>query len=417
MPLSAQEIIRIKRNNGNLSSDIIQEFIRGVTEQQISDAQIAAFCMACLCRGLDAIETAELTRAMAHSGTMLKWDLHRPIIDKHSTGGVGDKVSLMLAPIAAACGLAVPMIAGRGLGHTGGTIDKLESIHGFNTTLSIESFQSIVHDVGCAIIGQTAQFAPADKRLYAIRDVTATVESIPLITASILSKKLAAGLQGLVLDVKYGNGAFMAEKPMAEALAQSLYDVATAAGLPLKPVLTDMNSVLGHAAGNGVEVIEAVDYLQGTRREQNLHDVTITLVAEMLVLGGLVTDAQEGRLRALDALDSGRAFEIFEKMIRAQGGNLKHIARAPYTVDIIADRDGVLSKMNTRAIGVLLVEMKAGRAYEGAVIDLGIGFSDIAPLGTVCAAGKTVVAKAHLRELCNKDQIGASLLHSFHIKQ
>jgi thymidine phosphorylase len=405
-----QEIIRIKRDSKPLSPDMIKDFVTGVTTGAVSDAQIAAFCMAALCRGMDAIETAELTRAMAHSGTVLKWNLDRPIIDKHSTGGVGDKVSLMLAPMASACGLAVPMIAGRGLGHTGGTIDKLESIHGFNTALSIDTFQNIVRDVGCAIIGQTAQFAPADKRLYAIRDVTATVESIPLITASILSKKLAAGLQGLVLDVKYGNGAFMAEKPMAEALARSLYDVATAAGLPLKPVITDMNSVLGHAAGNGVEVVEAIEYLNGTRRDARLHEVTLLLVAEMLVLGGIVPTVEQGKQRAQESLDSGHAFDIFERMIAAQGGDLKQITHAPHVVDILADRNGILTAMDTRAIGVLLVDMKAGRAHENAAIDLGVGFTDIAPLGIICEAGKTIIARAHVQDTGDGQWIAARFL-------
>lgn len=400
-----QEIIRAKRDGNILTDAQVKEFVHGVTHNDASDAQIAAFCMAVFQRGMNPVETALLTREMAQSGTVLKWDLNGPVIDKHSTGGVGDKVSLMLAPMAASCGLYVPMIAGRGLGHTGGTVDKLDSIPGFRTNLSIDAFQKIVSDVGCAIIGQTAQFAPADKRIYAVRDVTATVESIPLITASILSKKLAAGLQGLVLDVKYGNGAFMQDKDKAQELANSLFATANEAGLKLQPVLTDMNQVLGHAAGNAVEAIEAVEYLTGARRDPRLHEVTLLLVAEMLVLGGKAKDVEEGVRLAQASLDSGRAVEIFARMIAAQGGpadfienHSRYLKTGAHIFDIFSDRDGTLTEMDTRAIGNLLVELKAGRARAEDAIDPSIGFTETAPLGTTCEKGRTLLARAHLAQ-------------------
>ncbi len=398
-----QEIIRAKRDGGTLTNAEVKEFVQGVTHNDVSDAQIAAFCMAVFAQGMNAVETAALTKTMAQSGIMLDWNLDGPVIDKHSTGGVGDKVSLMLAPMAAACGLFVPMIAGRGLGNTGCTIDNLESIPGFKTNLSIDMFQKIVAEIGCAIIGQTAQFAPADKRIYAVRDVTATVESIPLITASILSKKLAAGLQGLVLDVKYGNGAFMQDKGKAQELADSLFATAREAGLKLQPVLTDMNQVLGHTAGNAVEVIEAVEYLTGKHRDARLHEVTLLLVAEMLVLGGKAKNIEDGQRLAQASLDSGRAAEIFARMIAAQGGPddvvenySRYLKTGVQVIDIFADRDGILAQMDTRGIGNLLVALKAGRARAEDAIDGSVGLTDIAPLGTKCEAGRTLLARAHL---------------------
>jgi thymidine phosphorylase len=399
MTLLTQDIIRLKRDGKTLEDNLINDFIDGITKYDISDAQIAAFCMASFLRGLNFIECAALTRAMAHSGTVLKWQSDdRPVIDKHSTGGVGDKVSLMLAPLAAACGLRVPMIAGRGLGHTGGTIDKLEAITGFQTALSIEQFQALVNDLGCAIIGQTASFAPADKRLYAVRDVTATVESIPLITASILSKKCAAGLQGLVLDVKYGNGAFMVQPNEAESLAENIKQVGHVLGLPVTPILTDMNWVLGHAAGNAVEVIEAIDYLTGAYRDPKLHDVTMRLCDEMLLLGGLAKTQIEARQIGQSKLDSGAAYQFFEKMVAAQQGDLKNIPKADHVFDIIAHQDGVLRAMDVRAIGQLLVSLKAGRRFVEDKIDPRIGLTNIASCGTICVKGQTRLAQIHLTD-------------------
>jgi thymidine phosphorylase len=285
MSFLPQEIIRHKRDGGVLTAEQIQDFIEGLTSGRVSEGQAASFAMAVFFRGLSVPERVALTRSMTRSGEVLQWSLPGPVLDKHSTGGVGDTVSLALGPAVAACGGYVPMISGRGLGHTGGTLDKLDSIPGYASQPDLETFRRVTRDVGCAIIGQTADLAPADKRLYAIRDVTATVESIDLITASILSKKLAAGLQGLVMDVKFGSGAFMSQAADAKALAESLVLVANGAGLPTSALLTDMNEPLASAAGNAVEVAYTVDYLTGKRRDPRFHEVTVALSAEMLVLG------------------------------------------------------------------------------------------------------------------------------------
>src|SRR5262245_28290101 len=285
-----QEIIRKKRDGGVLSNAEIEHFIEGLTDGTITEGQAAAFAMAVFFRGMAMPECIVLTHAMMQSGDVLDWSregLSGPVVDKHSTGGVGDKVSLMLGPMAAACGCFVPMISGRGLGHTGGTLDKFDAIPGYQTQPDTHLFRKVVRDVGCAIIGQTANLAPADRRLYAIRDVTATVESIPLITASILSKKLAAGLQGLVMDVKTGNGAFMATLEDSRELADSIVRVATGAGVKTTALITNMDQVLGHAAGHATEMQEAIEYLTGVRREERLDQVTRELVAEMLIVGGV----------------------------------------------------------------------------------------------------------------------------------
>src|SRR5215203_4904166 len=275
-----QEIIRRKRHGARLDEAEIEAFITGLTTGRVSEGQAAAFAMAVFFRGLSVPERVALTHAMTLSGEVLSWELPGPVLDKHSSGGVGDTVSLALAPAVAACGGFVPMISGRGLGHTGGTLDKLDSIPGYASQPDIDAFRRVTREVGCAIIGQTADLAPADKRLYAIRDVTATVESIDLITASILSKKLAAGLQGLVMDVKFGSGAFMSDLDDARALAQSLVLVANGAGLPTSALLTDMNEPLASTAGNAVEVAYAIDYLTGRKREARFHEVTVELSAE-----------------------------------------------------------------------------------------------------------------------------------------
>src|SRR5882724_37086 len=296
-----QEIIRKKRDGGTLGEAEIRFLIAGLTSGAVSEGQVAAFAMAVFFRGMEMPERIALTRAMKESGTVLDWrglDLPGPVIDKHSTGGIGDKVSLMLAPIIVACGGFNPMISGRGLGHTGGTLDKLDSIPGYQSQPDLETFRKVVKEVGCAVIGQTDDLAPADRRLYAIRDVTATVESIPLITASILSKKLAAGLDALVMDVKTGSGAFMAELSGARDLARSIVDVANGAGLKTAALITDMNQALGRNVGNAVEILEAIDYLTGTVREPRLHAVTVALAGELLALGGLAVNAEAGRTKA-----------------------------------------------------------------------------------------------------------------------
>src|SRR3954469_5463939 len=291
------EVIRRKRDGATLTPEEIGFLVGGIADGGLSDAQVGALAMAFFLRGLEAGERVALTTAMRDSGTVLEWDLDRPVVDKHSTGGVGDKVSLILAPALAACGAAVPMISGRGLGHTGGTLDKLDSIAGYASTPATEVIRRVVRDAGCAIVGPTADLAPADRRLYAVRDATGTVESISLIVASILSKKLAEGLDGLVLDVKTGSGAFMAAREDAEALARALVEVATGAGLKTVALITDMNEVLGETAGNALEVRGSVDYLPGAGGEPRLHEVTVALASAVLVQSKLAADEASARER------------------------------------------------------------------------------------------------------------------------
>ena len=386
-----QEIIRKKRDGGHLSEAEIGFLVKGLTQGTITEGQIAAFAMAVFFRGMDMVERVALTRAMMDSGTVLDWRplrLGGPVLDKHSTGGIGDKVSLMLAPIVAACGAFNPMISGRGLGHTGGTLDKLDAVPGYNTAPDLELFRRVVKEVGCAVIGQTADLAPADRRLYAIRDVTATVESIPLITASILAKKLAAGLDGLVMDVKAGSGAFMPTLEDARELADSIVQVANGAGVKTSALITDMNQALGHAVGNALEVAEAVAYLTGHRREPRLHAVTMALAGEMLALGGIAPGATEGRRMAERALESGRAAERFARMIAALGGPadlLEHPARylapTPIIRPCLPDQPGWVVAKDARAVGVAVVTLGGGRRRAEDRIDHRVGFSEMAGIG------------------------------------
>ncbi len=322
------ELIRRKRDGGELNADQIEALVAGITDGTVTDAQVGALAMAIVWRGMSREERVALTGAMMRSGDVLEWHggsvlptVDRPMLDKHSTGGVGDKVSLLLAPIVAACGGAVPMISGRGLGHTGGTLDKLEAIPGYDVTPAPERFREVVAQVGCAIIGQTARLAPADGRLYAIRDATGTVESLPLIVASILSKKLAAGLDALVMDVKAGSGAFLPSLDQTRELAQAIVEVARGNGLPTSALLTDMNQVLGRSAGNAVEVREAIDVLVGSdAADARLVDVTLELSAELLVLGGIHADVARAREAAARTLSGGAAAEVFAAMTAALGG-------------------------------------------------------------------------------------------------
>jgi thymidine phosphorylase len=378
----ASEVIRRKRDGRALTAEEIGFLVSGITDGSLSDAQVGALAMAMFVRGMESGERVALTSAMTRSGEVLQWNLDRPVLDKHSTGGVGDKVSLMLAPIVAACGGAVPMISGRGLGHTGGTLDKLDSVPGYVSTPDVERLRKVVVEVGCAIVGQTAEVAPADRRLYAIRDATGTVESLPLIVASILSKKLAAGLDALVMDVKFGSGAFMAASEDAEELARALVDVAGGAGLPTVALLTDMDEVLGTTAGNAVEVREAIDYLTGTR-EPRLHEVTISLAASLIEQGGL---AEDGRAAAAQALDSGAAAERFAAMVSALGGPADFVENpdlptAPVTHAAAPERPGTVTGMDCRAVGLVVTGLGGNRRREDDVIDPAVGLTEIAPVG------------------------------------
>lgn len=415
----AQEIIRTKRDGGALQPEQIGAFVQGLVDGSWSEGQAAALAMAIFFRGMTMPERVALTQAMMRSGDVMQWasdGLPGPVLDKHSTGGVGDKVSLMLAPMVAACGGFVPMISGRGLGHTGGTLDKFDSIPGYQTAPSLPLLRQTVRGVGCAIIGQTADLAPADRRLYAIRDVTATVESVPLITASILSKKLAAGLQGLVMDVKVGNGAFAAEAAMARELADSLVRVATGAGLPTRALITDMNQVLGHSAGNAVEMREAIDFLTGTRREPRLLEVTCALGAQMLCLGGLAADEADAQSRLRQALDSGAAAERFARMVSALGGPADllerpdaHLPAAPVRLAVKAPRAGWIAGMRTRDIGVLVIELGGGRRRAADAIDHRVGLSDLVAVGQRVEQGQDL-AWVHAADTRSAEQAQAAVL-------
>ena len=419
-----QEVIRKKRDGGKLDTGEIIDFVRGIAGGGASDGQVAAFAMATFLKGMDTAETIALTQAMRDSGAVISWDRARfdgPILDKHSTGGVGDKVSLMLGPIVAACGGYVPMISGRGLGHTGGTLDKLDSIPGYQSTPDIETFQRVVGDTGCAIIGQTGDLAPADGRLYAIRDVTATVESISLITASILSKKLAAGLDVLAMDVKTGSGAFMPNRSDAMALARSIVDVASGAGVRTTALLTNMNQVLGTSAGNALEVREALDYLTGAARDSRLHTVVTALAREMLRAGGLAESDNEADAKIATVLDNGSAVERFAGMVTALGGpgNLvetpdRYLERAPVTLAARPVRDGVIQAIDTRMVGLAVVSLGGGRRRVEDRIDPAVGLSEVRGIGETVSRGEPL-ALVHARDKTMAERAAATVSAAFRI--
>ena len=384
----ARTIIATIRDGGRPSAEDLRWFAAGLASGAVTDAQAGAFAMAVLLKGIGEGGRVALTRAMRDSGQVLQWDLPGPVIDKHSTGGVGDCTSLLLAPALAACGAYVPMISGRGLGHTGGTLDKLEAIPGYQTQVETERMQRLVRDIGCAIVGASADIAPADKRLYAIRDVTGTVESIDLITASILSKKLAAGLEALVLDVKVGSGAFLPDPDQAEALARALVSTAQGAGCMARALITDMDEPLIAAAGNALEVIEVMETLTGTAVTTRLWDLTVALGGEALALGGLAADAEAGGAKIAEVLESGHAAEIFGEMVAALGGPIDFVERwpdrlpsAPVVIEVSPEDAGVVSAIDTRAVGEVVVALGGGRRRDGDRVNPSVGLSEIAALG------------------------------------
>ena len=406
-PFLAQEVIRRKREGQVLGSDEINRFIRALASGSLNDAQVGAFAMAVYLQGMTPKECAVLTIAMRDSGEVLQWDRERlrgPVIDKHSTGGVGDCVSLMLAPMLAACGAHVPMISGRGLGHTGGTLDKLSSIPGYEIQPSLTVFVEVVESTGCAIIGPTPDVAPADGRLYAVRDVTATVESVPLITSSILSKKLASGLDALVMDIKTGNGAVTPELNAANALARSLLDTASETGLKTSAVITDMNQPLAPVIGNALEVTEAGAYLTGQHQDPRLHQVVLALGSELLVTAGITPDQDQARRKLEKVLAEGSAAECFNKMVASLGGPSgfleqtdQYLPKAPVIVEVSAKTSGVVSSINTRALGLALLRLGGGRQKPNDDVDPVVGFDQCRRVGEEVDRG-SLLCRIHARD-------------------
>jgi pyrimidine-nucleoside phosphorylase len=412
------ELLAAKRDGEALPASDIGRLVAAFTEGALADYQMAAFLMATFFRGMTDAETVALTEAMLHSGRVLDLSgVPGTKVDKHSTGGVGDKVSLCLAPLVAACGVPVPMVSGRGLGHTGGTLDKLEAIPGFRTDLPVERFAQIVGDVGTCMIGQTKDIAPADKRMYALRDVTATVECVPLIVASILSKKLAEGIDGLVLDVKVGRGAFMKDEARARTLAEALVRVGTRAGKKVVALLTDMESPLGRTVGNAIETREAIEVLHGGG-PADLVECTLALGAEMLVLGGRAARVDEARKQLAAAIASGAAARTFEKMIEAQGGDPRVVAEpsrlavAPVEVVVPAESAGFVTRIDALAVGLSSVAMGAGRERADAAVDPAVGITLEAKPGARVAIGEPL-ARIHVRKESDAGPIAARLRTAF----
>ncbi|MGR3631086.1 MAG: thymidine phosphorylase [Limimaricola soesokkakensis] len=410
--MEASRLIAALRRGETLPPEAIASFTRGLADGTVSDAQAGAFAMAVCLRGLGEAGRVALTTGMRDSGDRLRWDLPGPVLDKHSTGGVGDPVSLLLAPALAACGVYVPMISGRGLGHTGGTLDKLEAVPGLSTQVDEARLRTITRDVGCAIVGATGRIAPADKRLYAIRDVTGTVDSIDLITASILSKKLAAGLEGLVLDVKVGSGAFMKSEAEARALAEALVTTANGAGCPTAAFLTDMDEPLAPALGNATEMAVIMEVLSGDRlAAPRLHDLTVALGGRLMALAG----GAEGEEKIAHAIASGRALERFAAMIHALGGPpdmaedwRTHLPKAPVIRDVTAPEAGYLAAIDGEALGHAVVGLGGGRKVESDRIDPAVGLSDVARLGTKLGPGD-LLARIHAASKEAADRAEAAL--------
>ena len=397
----ARLIIATIRDGGVPDDAAIKWFANGLADGTVTDAQAGAFAMAVLQRGLGEAGRVALTRAMRDSGDVLRWSLPAPAVDKHSTGGVGDSISLLLAPALAECGVYVPMVSGRGLGHTGGTLDKLEAIPGYTVAQSEQDFRRIVADVGCAIVSATGRIAPADKRLYAIRDVTATVESIDLITASILSKKLAAGLDALVLDVKVGSGAFLPSADQARALARSLVSTANGAGCKTSALITDMDQPLALTAGNALEVDEVVDTLTGRHVTPRLVDLTVALGGEILVLCGAFDQLAKAETALRRTLENGSTAERLGRMIAAQGGPAdfmntprRYLPQAPVICDVPSLASGTVHSIDTRAVGTAVVHLGGGRLRGDDKLDPSVGFSNLAPLGAQVGPGRPL-ARVH----------------------
>ena len=416
-----QEIIRKKRDKISLSEDEVKLFVNGLTDNSFSDAQIAAMSMAIFQNGMTAEETVWMTHAMKNSGDTLEWqdivdsDL---VCDKHSTGGVGDKTSLLLAPILAACDLFIPMISGRGLGHTGGTLDKFDSIPGYNTKPDIDVFRQVVKDVGCAIIGQTSNLAPADKKLYSIRDIVGTVESLPLITSSILSKKIASGLKTLVLDVKVGNGSFNSTLEIAQNLARSLVNVAKGAGLECEAILTDMNQVLGRSAGHSLEVIECIEYLTSSKRDSKLETITNELASSILMM--IKNISKEESLKQINTvLANGKAAEKFERMINALGGSnsflstyKKELSNNTFIQDIYLEKQGWIKEIKTRDLGLLLIELGGGRKQVDDKINYHVGYDNVLGIGE-CVDSSTPVIKVYANSKDDFNKVKNSIINCF----
>ncbi len=392
--MDARAIIAQVRKHQTPSREELTWFAKGLANKDVSDAQAGAFAMAVCLNGLSDEGRVALTQGMRDSGDVLKWDLPGPVVDKHSTGGVGDCVSLILAPVLAVCDVFVPMISGRGLGHTGGTLDKLEAIPGLNINVTETQLRKITRDVGCAIVSATGQIAPADRRLYAIRDVTASVESVDLITASILSKKLAAGLESLILDVKCGSGAFMKTPDEARALARALVDAANGAGCKTEAMITDMNEPLAPCLGNAVEVAVCMEILAGNKAASpRLHDLTVALCARLLVMQG--QDEGEATARVSKAISSGAAMERFARMIAALGGPPDmaedwhtHLPRAPVVGDVVSPAAGHIAAIDGEALGLAVVALGGGRRVETDRIDPAVGLTDMVALGAAVGQGQ-----------------------------
>lgn len=414
-----QEIIRKKREKQELSAEEISSFINGIIDGRIADCQIGSLTMAIFLNGMSKEEIRNLTLSMRDSGDVLSWSgLNGPVVDKHSTGGVGDKISLVLAPMLASCGAYVPMISGRGLGHTGGTLDKLDSIPGYKTTPDNDSFRRTVKEVGCAIIGQTGNLAPADKKIYAIRDVCATVESIPLITASILSKKLAAGLDFLIMDLKCGNGAFMSDLKNAKTLADSIVNVANLSGTKTSAIITDMNQVLGTTVGNALEILETINYLKTTKIDSRLHSITLSLASKLLVNANLFSAPKQAEENLLKNLYSGKALEIFAHMISSLGGPSdfvdkpeKYLPASPIKLPVFAKQSGYVTSMNTRNIGLSIINLKGGRTTPEQSINHSTGYTDFCQIGDFVDE-KTPLAFVHALTQDDYNQAASALIQN-----